>query len=306
MKVDHLKVKEFLRSKSLKYREHSTREEQFFISCPRCGDRKTHLGINLLKGVYGCFRCGWSGTLSYLLRYFGYNDNKVFSVPISEREIEGKERRAFSPVPLISRPKDSVSLLLDYLKKRDFLDKKYLFYCDVSLPSYLGIPFYTLIPPVKLSFIQFRDVSSKEKRIVTYKILSKGGFFYWSAESEDMFLVEGPFDAKRKGFYSIGGSILSLPQLEELKDYLSIFPKRVVLFLDWDAVFQTEKIYNILRENLSVEIGVVDWRELFPKTDPGDLETLEGLPILWRREEIIKYFCFWKISRLREEVCPGF
>lgn len=54
-------------------RSHPSKADEWVADCPLCPeagkvpDQKQHLGINVAKGVYGCFRCSSSGTVAELL-----------------------------------------------------------------------------------------------------------------------------------------------------------------------------------------------------------------------------------------------
>lgn len=41
---------------------------EYAFCCPKCGDEKHHMGVNVNKGVYNCFRCKYGGSITKLLR----------------------------------------------------------------------------------------------------------------------------------------------------------------------------------------------------------------------------------------------
>lgn len=56
-------------------------KKEINIRCPKCTDRKYHLGLNFAKNAYNCYRCPFHGSLSSFLKQYGIKyetKNQVF------------------------------------------------------------------------------------------------------------------------------------------------------------------------------------------------------------------------------------
>ena len=80
------------------------------VDCPRCGDEKQHLYLNLRKRAFICFRCGWGGRADRLLEELA----KLRGGPVLDIGVlvaEGKpSKKPIDPRPL---PPDAYPLWVD-------------------------------------------------------------------------------------------------------------------------------------------------------------------------------------------------
>ncbi len=64
-----------------------TVRDVLYADCPMCQKSSKHWNINLLTGVFHCYRCGWSGSFHYLGRYLKGNSFNLKTV-MAEYESE--------------------------------------------------------------------------------------------------------------------------------------------------------------------------------------------------------------------------
>jgi hypothetical protein len=66
----HKTVEELGRKFTLDPFHKNWKDGEVRIRCPRCPDKKYHLGLNFSKNLYGCFRCPFHGRLEDFLRFY--------------------------------------------------------------------------------------------------------------------------------------------------------------------------------------------------------------------------------------------
>lgn len=241
---------------------------EMIIDCPWCDHHK--LSVNANKGVWQCWHCHESGTVSKLLGY-------RVTVEKPERKPKPKVRGYVSPgelIPLDELPEDHEAVL--YVKNRKF-DPKYLSqvfgltYCRKG-NSYGGGIFNTsgtIVIPVTMggheiawqARLLYNPDSVKEGEEAAYGWLNEGGkwkkppkyftmpglkkgehFFNYDMASKCGFVVvtEGAFDAMRVGRCAVAsfGKSLTDVQVDIIRNTWPL----VVLLLDPDAESDQERL----------------------------------------------------------------
>jgi ribosomal protein L37AE/L43A len=89
-----------LRELGFAVREHGRVEQR--VACPRCGkhEREDTVGINVVRGLWHCFRCGWKGRLGAIPPSQWANPIAIDDPRIAERKRERLRAAWAAAVPL--------------------------------------------------------------------------------------------------------------------------------------------------------------------------------------------------------------
>jgi hypothetical protein len=104
------------------YRDWKSRKE-INIRCPKCPDKRYHLGLSFAKNSFNCFRCSYSGRLTEFLREHRINFNserQIISPEVTTEALKIKFPRNFFNYDFYY-----VDIARNYLVKRGF-DVKFL------------------------------------------------------------------------------------------------------------------------------------------------------------------------------------
>lgn len=270
---------------------------EYELCCPACADRigiedeTGNLGINLVKGVFHCWRCGWSGKLSTLIKNFdeltaGHRIPKLdlsSIVPLDWRKRPRLDDEISLPAGYVEvRPGDPGAFagrVLDYLRGRGFND------LEISRLR----PGYTLDEPRR------GEIDARGRVILP--VSRQGRAVFWQARSwgeltpkvlgprlaEELHKpVWGLDDVPRGGVLVIAEGILSgcaaggaaslgakLTE-SQIFEILGRFPRRIVLVYDADDAGRAgrEKTATVLAAMWPGEVCLVT---LPAGQDPADL-----------------------------------
>lgn len=260
-------------------RRNNSRPGEYSINCPFCEkrgmgeDRKHHLGFNVSKDVYYCFRCGASGRAVILLGERA--DKRSFFSTLTTRLQGGITSKSGTEFYSAVLDYDAVSTPLDwavhknaaeYLVSRGVTEKDVAYY-DIRLGDHSSKLFRgrILVPTYdnlkNCVYLVGRDYCGKsDKRYINPPGTEKGRFL-WNlnriAEGDMVVLVEGVFDgiiadkAGREGDYfrsvCMFGKKISLLQARALAMKK---PGTVVVALDADVKpAELDKNKKILKDN---------------------------------------------------------
>lgn len=242
------------------------------LSCPFCGDKSTHLGINLESKMFSCFRCGKKGGSVSLVQQF---DNCSYSRAIGVvstfviRDFSHIKRKERTHASVTMLPNNTSSNFLPIHDKfltsrkydRSFLERKYDIMavgptCDdwkfrIVIPVYLNHELVTYVA---------RDTTGKLE--VPYKncpielcIRQAKHCLYGLDEAKDeIILVEGILDAWRIGTKAVAtfGTQVTDEQILLLGEKKI---KRAFVLFDADATKKAESLaYSISSVVPNVEV----------------------------------------------------
>lgn len=267
------------------------------VTCPFCGDSGEHLGFNIEKEYFNCFRCGWHPVVETISELAGVP--KWQAADIVERNRTGHHSYRLQNIRSGPLPK---SVLLPfgtsalgpyhrvYLRKRGFdesdirqLEEKY----NVRGTGPVGDFKLRIIVPIyhyqKMVTYQGRDITDKSK--MRYRACSKEqevrsikSCLYAAdfADKDYVVVTEGVFDAWKLGPRAVAtfGTEVSWPQIKQLADR---WKNRFIAFDQDDAGVAASKK---LCSSLSVLHGKT-YRVTYDASDPGSM----------KKEQIEK---FWK------------
>lgn len=227
------------------------------VYCPHCVDPHRddpvhyHLGIHVACGIWHCFRCDRSGTLSGLLRKIGHSRAEADAI---EKEFLGDKRprsksrkikidRTEQPLPpeFISLPTKAVlPYVQSYLDKRQITLQDCLDYSMgwCATGRYAG----RLVLPVKVcgkirTFVA-RDMLNRSKRKYLHPSGASLSHYLYGIDlcvtNGDMVITEGPLDAVRygPGAVSLFGKCISDRQFSLIEKWQ---PGKIIVCLDSDA-----------------------------------------------------------------------
>jgi DNA primase len=212
------------------------------LSCPFCEDKGQHLGWNLEKDFFTCWKCGWHPTeqVIRLLTGLSYYHVKLLLQEHSEHfYIENnKVKSEYKEIEWIQEP--FTEFEVQYLQKRNF-NPEYLYdKYKVSSGGIYGEYAYRIKIPYfvdgkVITFTSRTVVPNKEPRYKTFSGVNTKDFLFNYDNLDHCILVEGAFDAMRmgKGFYAISGSELTPMQFQYLSN-----KKQIDILYDSDKASQ--------------------------------------------------------------------
>lgn len=238
--------------------------------CPFCGDRKGHLGCNLVSGTFTCFKCGKHKTLDVIERLsncspqearFIYREHIGASAGFVKREATGI-KIDLPPVAGFCRGASR------YLEKRFLWDPEILIKYDLRDGGKFGKWAYRVVIPIyfggKIVSATARDWSGKaeipyltlamHEQIMDMKTIFLG---LDQVKDGEVAVVEGPFDAIRggPGFISSFGAAFTPEQLLLLSTF-----RRVHLVLDKDSTGQkANERYALELDAMGVDVDIITW-----------------------------------------------
>ncbi len=260
----NFKLDDFLRQHSSQWKEHDAGNHmEYAICCPECekrdksSDTEYKCWINPKKGMFLCYRCGWSGSLVTFIRGIlncDYRNATKILMGDPLDKIDYMNMKLFDEEVDWSDPQidvKSVDLPYGYIpieSEHDYLTERGIpwqyardhdwGYAEIGFcQNRIIVPFYM---ENQMVFWQARWIGELPKG--TQKVLNPKGtsarhvlFNYDSAkEFEQIVLVEGFVDAVKCGdnAMALNGKTLHPQQLLWLEKTKA---KEVVLFLDADA-----------------------------------------------------------------------
>lgn len=259
--------------------------------CPRCAeyagvdfDGKHNLNINIVKGYFHCWKCGYSGKIGNLVRDYGTTDQwyeyrglfnsllnaGLYNLSRDENEdIKTEDEEVFLPKDFtrLSREDPNAIEAYKYLEGRGIGDKIIERYSigyvnrhgrDWKVRNRIVFPSYGRYG--ELNYWVARDYTGKKKIKYTNAMTEKTKIIFnehlinWY---ETLTLVEGPFDhiVVPNSIPLLGKVIKSENALYEAIMHKLKAPLRI--FLDDDAYESAKKIYKLfnigkLRNNVTI------------------------------------------------------
>ncbi len=244
---------------------------------PRCDDTTNHLWINIEKGAFHCWKCGWSGRISSNEKILRFLKNKRTNNK-NEKSAEEKEDKNLYDneyTDLGTLPKTHMAI--KYLEKRGIT----INVCKQVGGSYCYRGFLSgrIVFPVKIGetlvCLQGRTVYGREPKYLTLgkKKLALFGTKMLSEYDSFVILLEGIFDALKVPDCGVAilGKMLSEEQVRILSTLLMV--RTIFIMFDADAKSYTEAAVNRLRNYFQVTPIYLR------KGDPGDLSKHEILQL---------------------------
>lgn len=261
--------------------------QEFLFRCPKCNHEKRKLSVNLDKGVYKCWVCGFSGLkiAKLVKKYADYSDynrwkdlDGTIDITTFDDLFGEKEEVAVEKVNL---PDSFVSLTgnnnsfkarhaRSYLKKRNIFEddilKWKIGFCSegdyqnrVCIPSFSdsGDLNYFVARSYGDDFLKYKNPP------VSRDVIFNDLYTDWD---QPIILVEGVFDAIVAGnAIPILGSVLK----EDSKLFQKIISKKATVYvaLDPDAKKKEQRIINSLLEH-DIEVLKID---VAPYDDVGSM-----------------------------------
>lgn len=295
--------------------KHSTKG-WYQLTCPFCYDTKDHLGYNINKEYFHCWKCGWHPLIETIAELSNLSKWEVSQAVDRHRTGKRSKKEAeTATVPKhIELPKGTRTLEkthADYLVKRGFpisaikeIQKTY----NILGTGPTGIYKLRIIFPItyygKLVSYQGRDITNKSKmrylacdgkeEIRPHKHCLFGADL---AKGDSVVIVEGILDAIKLGPGAVAtfGTEFSWSQVKQLADR---WKNRYILFdKDEAGILGAKKLCNALSDinnntyniNLSKlkdpgELSFHDAREFMKTTIKNDLDEVES-PLMPPRKQ---------------------
>ena len=270
-------------------------------NCPCCADELGHQDgkYNLavtVEELYGhCWKCGYTGKLSSIIRKYGnaddlneyknelsaYKESRLFSLAgglnDSVDEVDQVDNVTLPEgFKLIKTDGDTNNEAIQYLRKRgvdDFLIKKYnIGYCGFGYGKYSGrivIPSYDMYG--ELNYWFGRDYTGKNTqwgklnpKIDKKTIVFNEYFINWY---EPITLVEGPFDhiVVPNSIPLLGSSLDNESMI--YKTIMSRAHATVNIMLDDDALSKAYNMYKFLNASMPGNVRIIECPDGYDASD---------------------------------------
>lgn len=274
---------------------------EYFFYCPSCEYDKKKLSINLSKGFFHCWKCGFAGKSIYrIVKRFGKDGHKFkWKAFESQVDLSAFDEKLFPTDKTfevinqkIDLPNDFVSLTSKKIWNKNLTPVKYLkdrgiVYQDV-LDWRLGFSprdskygERIIVPSFgvngHINYFVGRTYTNHPWKYVNADVPNNIVFNHLHIDwDEDVHLVEGPFDAFKAGTNSIPLLGSSLKENSLLFKEIVRHDARVFLALDPDA---QDKQFRLINKLLEYDI------ELYEIVIPEDEEDVGKMS----KEDFLEY-----------------
>lgn len=280
-----------------------SREGWVNTTCPFCsGNPGFHLGYNVRKGYFRCWRCGWHPRLQCLMNILHKSYNEITHITQQYHVlIPGQSADSDSTSSLENRldnlskkePLTEAGIVLceaqnyhyKYLNKRNYDIDELTSIWNIKFSSHLGPFRFRVIAPIThnnriVSFVA-RDVTNKSiHKYITcpsrHEIIPHKRLLYGLDQIQDrrrVVVVEGVTDVWRLGPGAVAtfGVEFTLAQIKLLRSFVEVF-----IFYDPDEAGQrsANKLQSIL-DSLGVSSHLI-----IDDVDPGELTNNEALALM--------------------------
>ncbi len=255
--------------------------EDIKITCvnPECDDDKEHLWINLEKGVYHCWKCGYKGRVVHNKEILNALKQRKYRKPVKRSFSSGQMEDSLKAidtslfVPLESLRQDHQAI--QYIASRgvtvDACTKMGGMYCPND--KLYGRIVFPITDKDKIVGWQGRSVYGRTPKYLIFGKKSLGMYNMKPLNNYNKFVIifEGIFDVLKVPEYGISilGKKLSQVQLRMISTFLQV--KTIFVMLDSDAN----------KEELAMCKELNPWFKTIPiqleTGDPGNLSELEIL-----------------------------
>jgi DNA primase len=280
-------MKEILKLLVRKLGSYKLRKEvEYAFQCPKCVDDEKRLDVNLRRGKFYCYHCGFRGNINNLLKFL---DIKISSLgKEGTREFRKEKDKVVPLIPKNLSPLNTCQLL--YLKHRGLnLNPQGLRHTNWEWCDYNGRIYIPILEDWKVVCWIARAIDdSKPKDICPKSNVSNKSHYLYNIdqleEGDEVLLVEGVFDTehlRELGFKSVAvmGSHISDIQIGKL---LSKKPSVVYIMFDGDDAGKEgamDSYFKLIHRYDMNRIRVVGTPE---GKDPDDLNREEILRLIGR------------------------
>lgn len=248
------------------------------INCPNCGDTKYHMYVNMIKGVYHCFRCQSSGRLAksdsdheiskFLRKVEKFLHPEDFIEPDYPIELPEEYCKIGSLLEAFHWESVAINYLIRRGISREIAKKYDLGYCATGYyEGRLIIPF---VFRGRLEYFNSRAITNQEPKYVNPKHDKRDVLFFSERRpTKTAVIVEGAFDAINVGqvtpAIALGGKEMSDAQLKRI---ITCTEKTIVM-LDPMTLKQSFTIWMRLKNYQ--KSWLIDMSSFDLVTDPGDM-----------------------------------
>lgn len=251
---------------------------QDYYDCPFCQDTKGHLGVNTLRNIFHCFKCGASGRTSEL-SFLGSFDEQV------KLKLTGGIGNKKVVSNIISLPfgyeklteKHSNTRAYKYLEERGINEydmEKY----EIGY-TFRGLFAHRIIIPIRthkyLRYFVGRSYIGEEPKYMNAAAPKNGLLFTTHKEPVPQAVIcEGIFDAISISMVmpaiSPLGKTVTDEQAKSIKDYT----QKAIIMLDEDAKVDAFKLYEQLSRYLPTKLVFIT------EKDPGEMSICQLKEVL--------------------------
>jgi len=249
---------------------------QLFYNCPFHEDNKGHLGVDLKRGIYHCFKCNVSGRVKDLDTPLSDFKEQVEDFLYGKPD-QGRTTGGSSNILSLPREYERISkqsgLPYKYLRNREITEREMriyrMGYCGTGVfQDRVIIPIYD---EAKLSYFVGRTYTNREPKYMNAPIEKGGNIFKtFKGKVDRSIICEGIFDAMRIGRLFPAIAILG-KVVNGSAQIASILrsTKEAFVMLDRDAESQGFYASNVLNYYLKTHVMFIKDK------DPGSMSMEE-------------------------------
>jgi DNA primase len=252
--------------------------DQEFYNCPYHEDEKGHLGVNLKKGIFHCFKCGVSGKLDDLKVSMSEYENKVKDFLLGKKEDKPKEDFKLSLPESFTKITQESGMAYRYLVNRGItyeeIEDFNIGYCTFGpFEERVIFPIYKAD---RLTYYVGRAYTPREPKYLNAPVPKAGNIFKTFVDRVDAAIIcEGIFDAIKIGkkypaICILGKVINGNDQIISIAKAT----KKAYVLLDRDAQKEGFIASQVLNYYIPTQVMLLEVTK-----DPGDLtdEQLEKI-----------------------------
>lgn len=242
-------------------------KKEINIRCPKCSDKKYHLGLSFSKNAYNCFRCPNSGRLTDFLKSYDIKFNletRIISPEVNVEALKIKHPKSvvinkvlakLAKKYLVDRGFD-VHFLIQNFKLWPITDKNHYYfgYIIIYLNEYA---FYAR------KYLNIKSLKNKEKHIIRKSDKNMKLFFsYEKNNSETLLVVESMFNLMKSAQFGVDAvCIFGKQKWRSLVEYIKIKNRtNLCLCFDKDVIIDNiESFAKQLYKNCgNINVSYID------------------------------------------------
>jgi len=184
----------------MKYNPTQKSDEQWYIQCPFCDDRKQHLGINFKLNAFHCFRCNTSGNIKKLVQFLHNKPLNYIPIVVPSKKQKNSKLRI---TEIFEKPAQfNNKFLINFFKQKNILPQfqQQILNLIKTCPDKFKLVDQFLFFMIDYKPIQARNLFPNAKP--KYLTINPS-YFYITNHKENFAIVESPFSV-------IAGELLNL------------------------------------------------------------------------------------------------
>ena len=234
--------------------------------CPRCKENgytknKRKLSIDLEKGIFNCWVCGYSGTIAKLYKDYSIEYDKEFYTKLKNLK-HNENQKITSDFTNMDyyRPLNTNDLIYQYLSSKNITYDKCLKY-NISVNVFneyeIAVPSFDM--NLNINALWTKNIENHRYNITNKDIIFNE--YNFDFNNEEFFIVESPLDAI---FLDIKNVIVTFGSKSKLNLFSRLFSfiynncknKKIMIMYDDDALFVADELKKFINKYIISKINI--------------------------------------------------